>query len=351
MTGLSRQEKEKLVLDLYFNQGKNYRQIAKEARISPREIKRILDKGADDVEEETPMSVWSKAYKLFDDGMSPVKVAIALNLRADKAIEFFKEFWELKQIHDFNKMYFETGGHLTPILKLYKMMNAAGYHVEQITRLLRLANNDLPGLERMYYNLKSDVASLSAEKQSSSRILEDYRSQIRALGKTFDNYCLTCQEEGTKLTELQQKRMKLEAYVGNLEINNSECVRIRKMAEEKAYAILSNSKNLLSYAVLSVTESIRTNPDKYSTLILSKMSSTMVYNNYQNSSYYGYGFYTYPQEQSLSRKEYAVMLIEEADKLYNVLVKTSADHTINDYSPDNWSPSLPFLPPPSQEGN
>ena len=32
---LTRQEKERLVIELYYNQGKNYREISKEARISP----------------------------------------------------------------------------------------------------------------------------------------------------------------------------------------------------------------------------------------------------------------------------------------------------------------------------
>ena len=43
MTILTRQEKERLVLDLY-NQGKTYREISKEARISPRDIGVILNK-------------------------------------------------------------------------------------------------------------------------------------------------------------------------------------------------------------------------------------------------------------------------------------------------------------------
>ena len=43
MTILTRQERERLVLDLY-NQGKTYREISKEARISPRDIGVILNK-------------------------------------------------------------------------------------------------------------------------------------------------------------------------------------------------------------------------------------------------------------------------------------------------------------------
>jgi DNA-directed RNA polymerase specialized sigma subunit len=40
---LSRSEREEHVLDLYYNQHKNYRQIAEEARICPRDIKTIVD--------------------------------------------------------------------------------------------------------------------------------------------------------------------------------------------------------------------------------------------------------------------------------------------------------------------
>jgi len=43
MTILTRQERERLVLDLY-NQGKTYREIAKEARVSFRDIGAILNK-------------------------------------------------------------------------------------------------------------------------------------------------------------------------------------------------------------------------------------------------------------------------------------------------------------------
>jgi DNA-directed RNA polymerase specialized sigma subunit len=44
MTILTRQERERLVLDLYYNQGETYREISKVARISPRDIGVILNK-------------------------------------------------------------------------------------------------------------------------------------------------------------------------------------------------------------------------------------------------------------------------------------------------------------------
>ena len=44
VTGLTRQDREALVVELD-RQGKTYREIAKEARMSPRDIRQILKKG------------------------------------------------------------------------------------------------------------------------------------------------------------------------------------------------------------------------------------------------------------------------------------------------------------------
>jgi transposase len=92
MTILTRQERERLVLDLY-NQGKTYRQISKEARISPRDIRVILNKvieektkgeegtkqqgnnGAEknqnQEQQQQRLSLSAQAYKLFSDRKTP----------------------------------------------------------------------------------------------------------------------------------------------------------------------------------------------------------------------------------------------------------------------------------------
>jgi transposase len=85
---IRRQERERLVLDLY-NQGKTIREIAKEVRMSFRDIGVILNKAVEEKgeglkeqhEEIQQLSVSSQAYKLFSDRKTPLEVAIALNLR------------------------------------------------------------------------------------------------------------------------------------------------------------------------------------------------------------------------------------------------------------------------------
>jgi hypothetical protein len=84
MTILTRQERERLVIDLY-NQGKTYREISKVARISLRDIGIILNKAVEEKKSEGSkeeqdnidsennqerLSLSSQAYKLFSDKLS-----------------------------------------------------------------------------------------------------------------------------------------------------------------------------------------------------------------------------------------------------------------------------------------
>jgi K+/H+ antiporter YhaU regulatory subunit KhtT len=50
---------------MYYNQKKTYREIAKEARISPRDIGMILNKASRESESKHSMSVASQAYKML----------------------------------------------------------------------------------------------------------------------------------------------------------------------------------------------------------------------------------------------------------------------------------------------
>jgi hypothetical protein len=76
---LTRKEREELVLDLYFNQNKTYHQIAKIARMSPRDIKPIIDKAYQEKERmenqellmlDTISPIWAK--KLEESKLLPV---------------------------------------------------------------------------------------------------------------------------------------------------------------------------------------------------------------------------------------------------------------------------------------
>ena len=79
-TVLTRKEKEEVVLDLYFNQNKTIREIAKTARKSPRDIGEIINRAIKEKERQEHKSLVVQAYELFRQGKKPLEVAITLNI-------------------------------------------------------------------------------------------------------------------------------------------------------------------------------------------------------------------------------------------------------------------------------
>jgi hypothetical protein len=196
MTILTRQERERLVLDLY-NQGKTYREISREARISPRDIGLILNKVIaektkeskeaikqqdDNVkqnkQQEQHLSLSAQSYKLFSDRKTPLEVAIALNLRESEVTKFYKEYWNLKQLHNLNMVYEELRGDIEPLLRLYRLSKAKGMDVHKVVDLLAIANNDLPALEERFKRLRNEISMLQFQKRIDERTLYQLKNQI-----------------------------------------------------------------------------------------------------------------------------------------------------------------------------
>ena len=155
---MSRAEKEKKVLDLYYNQSKGYDKIAKELHLSFSTINDIIkrDRQQKEKEKEKEQQTEMKsniiddgngngngkaeqqnqiipttsattsasaslsqtqledlsdkqkavmAYKLYDQGKSPVQVATTLCLTAKEAMTYHREFWRLKGHYQLYQIY------------------------------------------------------------------------------------------------------------------------------------------------------------------------------------------------------------------------------------------------------
>jgi hypothetical protein len=341
MTILTRQERERLVLDLY-NQGKTYREIAKDARISPRDIGVILNKvikektkqskeegikqqddnndAGENKEQEQQQhpSLSAQAYKLFSDRKTPLEVAIALNLRESEATKFYKEYWKLKRLHNLNMVYEETKGDIEPFLKLYRLSKAAGMSVKQVVNLLTIANNDLSVIEQRVKRLRNDISALQFQKRIDERNLYQLKNQIAATTKLLNSFRVSCIRGRREIENLYNEKTRLEAIVTEFKNNNEEYLnKIKHEAEEKVKSVLTNSKLILKFATFSVIESLRTNPELYNFVLYNTSIGTA-------STTYGSNFLSlmsgrqYQQQQSFN-DSYTALILEEAEKLYNKL--------------------------------
>jgi transposase len=112
------EERKKRVIDLYYNQGKTTRGIAKIERMSIRDISAILKEEESRRQkykhQQQQREVSSKAYELFSEGKRHVEVAVALNLREPEATKLYREYWKLRGLDKLNAMYKETDGKIWP---------------------------------------------------------------------------------------------------------------------------------------------------------------------------------------------------------------------------------------------
>jgi hypothetical protein len=263
MTILTRQERERLVLELY-NQGKTYREISKEARISPRDIGVILNKVVEEKsegikqqdnncmkknqeqEEQQHLSLSTQAYKLFSDRKTPLEIAIALNLRESEATKFYKEYWKLKQLHNLNIVYEETKGDIESFLKLYRLSKAGGMSARHVINLLEIANTNLPDIQCRYERLKREVNKLEFNKQQSHIVLSYFNNQIEMKSKALTSYGISCGRERKKIENLCNEKARLEAIVTGFKSSNEEYLsKIKETAEEKVKDVLNDRKILL----------------------------------------------------------------------------------------------------------
>ena len=165
--------------------------------------------------------------------------------------------------------------------------------LEHVVKLLEVANNHLPAVESRYEQLKKEISLLEFDKGNSARDFQNLTDQNIAMGRRLDSIRLDCEKEIERLRHLQQERIKQEVIAKHFENDNEAYIKIRKTVEEKVISILSNSKMLLKLALLSLTESMRKDPDKFNAFIFcdnkfsSSATQTRGYSQYYDTVPYG----------------------------------------------------------------
>ena len=280
---LTRQEREQNVLDLY-NQGKTIRDIAKELRMSFRDIGAVLKKeekenerqkrqlenniassGSDNDQRDSPSS--TPAYKLFSQAKTPVEVAIELGLNEKQVTKYYKEYWKLKGLYKLNLIHDEIKDDIAYFAKLYRLSKAAGISAEHVVHLLDITNSDLFALEAKYKKLQENVDVLESKELVASIDLESLKSEIQDAKQVLGHCCLSYQKEVSKMLQLHRENIELDRLLSDFRNNNSVYLKIRFVAKQKVKSALSDNRQLLKLALLSLMESWRANPTKFNFLI------------------------------------------------------------------------------------
>jgi hypothetical protein len=348
---LTRQEKEKQILDLY-NQGKTYKQIAEIARVSLRDIKPVLKRAEKEREKELGISTqeennagtenrqtqkksaFSQAYRLFSEGKTPLDVAIELNLKEREVTKYYREYWKLSQLHSLNEIYEDIGNDIIYIMKLYRKMRAAGIGVEQVINLVKITNNDLTALEQKYQKLKKDVNLLESQKFKEHGTLHGVEDRIVDSKQMLKWLETSCQEEEDNLNQLLSEKIRLRKLVKQFKDNDQEYLKIKKTVQNKITNMILDGKDFLKLALYSLMESMRTDPQKYTKLIYYNRSSLERNSDWQYTGYNNIHGQSYRSFENFY-EEYKSTLLEDAEKLYNKSVKEWTEQIMTEYSIKN----------------
>jgi hypothetical protein len=91
---------------------------------------------------------------MFEEGNTPIHVAIALNLREDQVNKYYREYWTLNGMDHLNQIYEEVGDNIWSVIALHRRMNTGKSGMNDIQKDLiyhRCFMNEV-GAES-YYNV------------------------------------------------------------------------------------------------------------------------------------------------------------------------------------------------------
>jgi autonomous glycyl radical cofactor GrcA len=161
--------------------------------------------------------------------------------------------------------------------------------------------------------------------ERSKNYLYRLNSEIANTKALLNSYYVLCERKKQEAESLNNEISRLERLVSRFKSNDEEYLKINQKVQEEVRNVLTDGKVLLQFALASIIEAIRRNPDKYNNLLVynSSSSSTAIISTQQTSSSPHYD------------EEYNAMILEVAYKLYSTLLKqlvnTIMDNTAEEF--------------------
>jgi hypothetical protein len=123
---------------------------------------------------------------------------------------------------------------------------------QQVVNFLRIANGDIPRVQRIKESLRFELAELESDKRDGERQIRDYHHVL-------SEYRATCQYETDRINQLRQERWRLERVIHQA---NQDYLEIKNTVQRVVEGLLERHRQFLEFALLSLIESLRKDPRK-----------------------------------------------------------------------------------------
>jgi DNA-binding CsgD family transcriptional regulator len=264
---LTKEEKERHVIDLY-SQGKTYRQIAEEVRISPNDIHAILKKKEEEEKNNNAVTnnqkqrqeLSSRAYELFSKGKTSVEVAIALNLTEPKVSKMYRGYWKLRRLDKLIIIHKETNGKLGPFFKLYRqLIKEKGMSIDKVVNVVDIAIHKLPYMENLYRQAKDQAEKMQHTIQRLANDIDDRKNKISILDNTAFSIEQDCMRKHQEIQELTNKKNRIERLIANI-LNGEDYSKAKQITKESVKAVLLENRKLISISFVALIQTIKADP-------------------------------------------------------------------------------------------
>ena len=332
------EEEKRRIIDLHFNQGKTIREVCrimgksshditpvtKEHRIELARNYALANEGQSDLVQLKQDGIIPnvKAYKLFDEGKSPLEVVTELNLPGPQVQQYYGEYWNLRRMHRLVVIYPEIQYSMGYYLKLFRLGKEKGVTPEQIMNLIQMADS-IHKIQDKLKRLQNEVTDISTRKSEGQEELNDLHNEIINTKEKLDSVKETFNIKYEELKEVCSQAQKLQNYVGKF-IEGQDYQELESFVRKEVGKSLLDNRKLLQNALFSVLLALRNDPNRY--FIVDSIGLTYFANTIINyDSFLALRRLSNPQENEQLRGR----VLEVAERILCNLQNTIVDSTLS----------------------
>ena len=261
---LSVKQKEKYVIELR-KQGKTYRDIAHELKISPREISKILKKANMEIEvkerKKLVLSNTAKSLQFYKKGKSPTDVAIKLDLSPQEANSLYTDYLSLNKLHHFVERFKEFNkDSFQDLIDNYDYMKENEITKEEIVEAIKISN-DYPKIKEEHHNISEELKDLKKQSEfyfSDNKLLSRKNHE---LNNAHNSLVLKIESEKRMLQLLRNDINKNREMLENIK-NSEDYAILKNKIKEQLNDFLNQKKDLFKLAAGTILGIIKRDPKK-----------------------------------------------------------------------------------------
>lgn len=183
MVLLTRAEKQQRIIEMY-EAGHTIRTIASTVHMNFSDISAVIKKATgENCGEGSVNSTISKeteALRLFEEGKTPVSVAIQLDNPEDVE-NWYTDYWRLKNQHRLFLLYQRLRHRIPSFIKLYDILTNAGITERAAVNFIN-NSNQIPDLQNTFLKLNQEISNLTAERDSFLNEVSNLQNKAARLG-------------------------------------------------------------------------------------------------------------------------------------------------------------------------